>query len=159
MIKNTSTVDKNILINEILDNNLYVDKDGFLLKYILEDYKNHPNYAKGVKISLYYDNDIPVALAFYDFNQYYSVQVFTKKEYRNKGIAKILILDMFSQLDEKERRKVRAGIGEEQCCHLWLSLVKSKVMSEKNFDEFDVIERKVDSSKVKFLLESFMKAS
>ncbi|MBE5212549.1 hypothetical protein IG611_09775 [Pectobacterium sp. A535-S3-A17] len=47
MIKNTSTVDKNILINEILDNNLYVDKDGFLLKYVLEDYKNHTNYKNG----------------------------------------------------------------------------------------------------------------
>lgn len=155
MIKNTSTVDRNTLINEILNHHLYVDKEGFLLRYILEDYQNHPHYATGVKISLYYDGNVPVALAFYDSAQYYTVQVFTKKEYRNKGIAKALVLDMFSQLDEKEKRKVRAGIGEDECCHLWLSLVKSNIMNERNFDEFDVIERKVDSNKVRFLLESF----
>ena len=64
MIKNTSTVDKNTLINEVLNNHLYVDKEGFLLKYILEDYQNHPYYATGVRISLYYDNGFPIALAF-----------------------------------------------------------------------------------------------
>lgn len=159
MIKNTSTVDKNILINEVLNNHLYVDKEGFLLRYILEDYQNHPYYATGVKISLYYDNGFPIALAFYDSTQYYTIQVFTKKEYRNKGIAQKLVSDLFSQLDDKEKRTIRAGIGEDECCHLWLSLVKNNVMNEKHFDEFDVIERKVDSSKVKFLIESFRKAS
>lgn len=51
MIKNTSTVDKNTLINEVLNNHLYVDKEGFLLRYILEDYQNHPYYATGVKLA------------------------------------------------------------------------------------------------------------
>jgi len=159
MIKNTLTTDKNELINEILLHKLYVDKEGFLLKYTLEDYKKNPHYSLGLKISMYYHNDIPIALAIYDFNQYYTVQVFTKEEFRNKGIAKLLISDLFNQLDAKERRKIRAGIGEDECCHFWLSLVKNNVMKENHFDEFDVIERMNETAKVKFFLENYKKVS
>lgn len=159
MIKNTLNSKNSILINDALEYQLYVEKEGFLLKYTLEDYQKNPHFALGLKMSLYYDNSCPVALALYDSNQYYTVQVFTKNEFRNKGIAKILIADVFTQIDEKEKRKIRAGIGEDESCHLWLSLVRDNIMKEKQFDEFDVIEQIAETRKVKLFIENFRKAS
>lgn len=138
-----------------LENDLYVKEDTFHLQHELKDYVSGKSTAKYARACLAFDGEMPVGIALYDTCLFFNLQVFVKKDYRNKKIGSFLVNILLNKLDIKERHSITAGEGTEESAWLWCSMVDNKLLKPSNFYEYDVLKRRRESLFVKnFLMQA-----
>lgn len=89
---------------------------GFVLHGNLCDVRD--GYTTSTVI-LHYVNDVPVAVAFYDEDTHYQIQVFVRKAFRRQGIGSMLVKQIMAQFPRSNNAFFMVGQGAAASIPFW----------------------------------------